>query len=204
MQAIVIYLILIIFPNKYTSEVHYVDPHVLVKIHNILFYLAADGLVLPEERRHSMPIWNEWINVNIKRRAALAIYLLNWAYSVYHCLPSIMCGELAFIPAPTAKILWNARSETEWQVAYYQWLKDWSRCGYLQGEFLLVEEGAKLDERTEMWLEETDEFGMLFMGIRKYTCCVSMFLIATDFCSQCCEERACVPRNKCNVTIMMG
>jgi hypothetical protein len=116
-----------------------------------------------------MPKWEEWLGVNFRRRAVFSLYLLNWSYSVYHCLPSLACEELAFIPAPTAKILWQARSEEEWKFLYARWLKDWDRCGYLQGEFLLIEPGIKLDERTERWLEEADEFGIMFMGISKLT-----------------------------------
>ncbi|EPE30857.1 C6 finger-containing protein [Glarea lozoyensis ATCC 20868] len=165
-QALVIYLLLLMFPTtKTTSEVSFLDPYIFVKITNIAYYLAINGLILTEERKHTMPKWEDWINVNMKRRAALSIYLLNWCYSVYHCLPAIACDELAFLPAPTAKVLWQARSEEEWRFLYARWLKNWDRCGYLQGEFLLIEQGIQMDERSEMWLEETDELGIMFMGI---------------------------------------
>jgi hypothetical protein len=167
-QALVVYLLLLMFPTKSSSEVSFLDPYIFIKITSIAYYLAVNGLILTEERKHTMPKWEDWINVNMKRRASLSIYLLNWCYSVYHCLPAIACDELAFLPAPTAKVLWQARSEEEWRFLYAQWLKNWDRCGYLQGEFLLVEQGIKLDERSEMWLEETDELGIMFMAISKF------------------------------------
>jgi hypothetical protein len=32
-------------------------------------------------------------------------------------------------------------------------------------ELMEVQPGPELDQRTEMWLEEVDEFGMMYMGL---------------------------------------
>jgi hypothetical protein len=75
------------------------------------------------------------------------------------------------MPAPAAKYLWQAKNEQEWDFLYEVWLREWGqvgRCGYLQGEFWMVNEGIKVDERTEMWIEEADEFGMMFLGICEF------------------------------------
>lgn len=69
------------------------------------------------------------------------------------------------MPAPAAKMLWQSQSKDHWECLYDQWLKSWVACGYLQGEFMMIQEGIKVDSRTEMWLEEADEFGMMFMSI---------------------------------------
>jgi len=34
-------------------------------------------------------------------------------------------------------------------------------------ELIAVKPGPELDARTERWLEETDEFGMMYMGLGK-------------------------------------
>lgn len=35
-------------------------------------------------------------------------------------------------------------------------------------ELMAVQPGPELDLRTEMWLEEVDEFGMMYMGLGTY------------------------------------
>jgi hypothetical protein len=71
------------------------------------------------------------------------------------------------MPAPASKSLWQATGREHWQYLYNCWLNTWEECGYLQGEFAIIKPGIKLDPRAEMWLEEADEFGMLFISIGK-------------------------------------
>lgn len=35
-------------------------------------------------------------------------------------------------------------------------------------ELMAVQPGPELDQRTEMWLEEVDEFGMMYMSLGMY------------------------------------
>lgn len=87
---------------------------------------------------------------------------------VYHHIPSFDCHELGYIPAPAPKYLWNATSEEQWKGLYERWLVQWQGQQYLQHEFMFITPGPFLDVRTQLWLEDTDEFGMLFMSICKY------------------------------------
>lgn len=69
------------------------------------------------------------------------------------------------MPASAAKYLWQAKDGMEWETKYGRWLKGWEGEGYLQGEFMGIGEGIGIDERTERWVEEADEFGLMFMTI---------------------------------------
>lgn len=83
-------------------------------------------------------------------------------------LPTFPCTELGFMPAVSSKALWDARTNDEWEITYNRWLSRWTvGGGYLMRELMAVQPGPELDERTEMWLEEVDEFGMMYMSLGK-------------------------------------
>jgi hypothetical protein len=69
------------------------------------------------------------------------------------------------MPAPAAKVLWQAQAEEEWNTRYIHWLSRWSGWGYLQAEFGNIRPGVVMDVRAEKWLEEADEFGFIMISI---------------------------------------
>lgn len=69
------------------------------------------------------------------------------------------------MPAPAAKVLWQAQTEQEWNKSYIQWLARWDCQGYLQGELGKIRPGVVMNPRAERWFEETDEFGFLMISI---------------------------------------
>ncbi|KAK9250411.1 hypothetical protein V1507DRAFT_438159 [Lipomyces tetrasporus] len=134
-------------------------------LQRVVYHVARAGLVLQEERDHVRPSWQAWINVTSKRRAVLSLCLLRWSYSVWNCIPSFDCKELGFMPASAAKWLWQASTREQWETLYNRWLARWDDSGYLQGELAGIDPGVMMDRRSEMWLEETDEFGITMMSI---------------------------------------
>jgi hypothetical protein len=115
-QATVIYEILLLLPSKTSPEIPFVEPYIFSSIAKLVYYVAVNGMAHAEERTHTMPQWKDLINVNSKRRSTLALYLLHRAYTVYHGLPSTTCREMAFLPAITAKVPWQARRKEEWEL----------------------------------------------------------------------------------------
>ncbi|CAG8959030.1 hypothetical protein HYFRA_00012190 [Hymenoscyphus fraxineus] len=167
LQALTIYVLMLLFPSKRAplSTLAYVDPQIFTAIQTIVYHFVSLSLILPAEQNASMPPYRKWIHVEATRRAVLTLYLIHWAYSIYHCLPSFACEELGFMPASAAKYLWQATNEQEWEKKYEAWLRAWKGVGFLQGEFVAIEEGVTINERAERWLEEADEFGVMFMTI---------------------------------------
>ncbi|KAL4733633.1 hypothetical protein BDV11DRAFT_213617 [Aspergillus similis] len=172
LQAVVIYLIILLFPSR-NSPPTLPTPSLLHKIQDLGNHAANTGLFLQEEREAMRPSWTAWVHVTSKRRAVLSLYLLRWALSVFHNAPLLNCREVGFMPAPAAKILWQAKSEQEWNSLYIRWLARWDGHGYLQGEFDRIRPGIKMEDRAEKWLEEADEFGMIMMSIVNATDCPS-------------------------------
>ncbi|OJJ97799.1 hypothetical protein ASPACDRAFT_45097 [Aspergillus aculeatus ATCC 16872] len=170
LQAIVIYLIILRFPGE-SSRPTLPPPTLLHKIQELANHAANMGLFLQEEREAMRPTWTAWVHVTSKRRAVLSLYLLHWALSVFHNAPPLDCRQVGFMPAPAAKILWQAKSEQEWNSLYIRWLARWDGHGYIQGEFDQIRPGIKMEERAEKWLEEADEFGMIMMSIVNATDC---------------------------------
>jgi hypothetical protein len=71
------------------------------------------------------------------------------------------------MPAPAAKYLWQASSREQWEKLYLKWLVMWDGRQYMQWEYFTIGPGVALDKRAELWLEDADEFGIMFMSIGK-------------------------------------
>lgn len=161
------YVIMMIFPNKNQIAIPNLDHSLFSDILQIVWYTVNTGLVLQEETDHTIPSWESWVHVTSKRKAIFTLYMVHWSYSVYHRLPSFDCAELGFMPAPTARFLWEAKSKEQWELLYQKWLAQWDGCEFMQHEFMYVKPGVMLDERTQKWLEDADELGILFSAICK-------------------------------------
>jgi hypothetical protein len=165
LQALVMYTIILMFPGCDQVSVSLVDPAIFLCLQRVVSYVACTGLMLAEEKENIRPPWKLWVHVTSKRRAVFSLYLLHWSYSVYHNLESFACRQLGFMPAPAPKFLWQAETEHRWEELYDRWLAQWGDCPYMMGEFHNIRAGTSLERRTEMWLEDADELGVLFFTI---------------------------------------
>ncbi|KAJ5679366.1 hypothetical protein N7462_007610 [Penicillium macrosclerotiorum] len=165
LQAIVIYAIILISPTANSEGPRADHSEVFRQIERLVYHVVRTGLFLPEEKDQARLSWAAWIHITSKRRAVLALYLLHWAYSVLYRVPCFDCRDLGFMPAPTAKVLWQAPTEQEWKKSYLQWLARWNGQLYLQGEIGNIRPGPVMDARAERWLQEADEFGFIFISI---------------------------------------
>ncbi|KAH7045184.1 hypothetical protein B0J12DRAFT_152287 [Macrophomina phaseolina] len=126
--------------------------------------LVTSGLFHPAELSHRLPDWREWAVVSAKRRTILCLNMLEWVWSLARGFPVLTCFELGPLPAPAAGYLWREGDEREWQRLYGEWLQQWKDGGYLMAEFFHIKAGKPLDVRSEAWLAEADELGVLFMA----------------------------------------
>lgn len=69
--------------------------------------------------------------------------------------------------SPSAKSLWEAKSGLEWDQCVNAWSRRWNDGPHLLIELMEIAPEDPLTGRTEMWLEETDEFGTLLMSLGK-------------------------------------
>lgn len=126
--------------------------------------LAGTGLFLEHEANHTIPDWRQWAIVSAKRRTILALHHVEWAWSLLHGYPILTCFELGPLPAPAAGYLWQETKEDQWHARYRLWIQQWQSGSYKMTEFFHIDPSGELDARTEMWLAEVDDFGMMLMA----------------------------------------
>lgn len=165
MQSALILLVILLFGDKGQSALPAPQAaSLLIEIWEVKTRLASTGLFLEQEMRHTSPSWREWAIVSAKRRTILALHHLEWAWSVLHGYPELLCVELGPLPAPAAKHLWEQQNERKWDVLYETWRTQWKGGYYSMAELFPIKSGTELDERTEAWLAEADEFGVMVMA----------------------------------------
>lgn len=167
-QALLIYSIILLFPVPQKPASWTFDLPTLVSLQDISSYISESSLILPAETIRIRPSWEEWVLVGCKRRTIMALYCFEWIYAMLYGLPTFPCTDLGFIPSPAGKVLWNARTKEEWEAAYDRWLGRWAGVDVHTLEDLAkIQPGPEIDARTEMWLEEADEFGVMYMALGK-------------------------------------
>ncbi|KAH6889444.1 hypothetical protein B0T10DRAFT_513959 [Thelonectria olida] len=168
-QSILVLLTILLFGIGQTDNLrHPVDAQLLVGAWDVKHHLAATGLFLEQESNQTIPPWKQWAIVSSKRRTIIAFHHLEWAWSILHGYPTLTCFELGPLPAPAPRYLWRETNEKAWKRLYDEWLRQWKDGSYKMAEFFEINPGGSLDERSEMWLAEADEFGMMLMAEGKY------------------------------------
>lgn len=164
-QSILILAIILFFGDTQAPAVsHPLDAQLLVEMWQIKHHLASTGLFLEEEVKHTLPPWKKWAIVSAKRRTIISLHHLEWAWSLLYGYPVLTCFELGPLPAPAASYLWQELDGTQWERQYNGWLLQWKGGSYKIGELLHINPGEQLDARSDMWLAEVDEFGMIIMA----------------------------------------
>ncbi|KAH7313545.1 hypothetical protein B0I35DRAFT_275267 [Stachybotrys elegans] len=164
LQAMAIYAIIILSPSKGWISGAYVDLSIFLRLRSLVQQVVAKDLFL-EERAEQQLSWAAWIDITSKRRAILTLYLLEFACALYQGVSSYDCVDLSPMPAPAAKVLWQATTEDQWNRLYRKWLERWAGQPYMQAEFFRVKPGIAMNARAERWFAEADEFGFIMVGI---------------------------------------
>ncbi len=165
MQSTVLLLIILLFAGGAQPALP-VDQAVrlLIVMREMKHRLAGTGLFLEQEIRHLSPKWAEWAIVSAKRRTILALHHIEWAWCVLNGYPELICLELGPLPTPAPKHLWQEQNERVWDASYQKWRAHWKGGYYAMAKLFPIQAGAELDVRTESWLAEADEYGLMIMA----------------------------------------
>ncbi|KAM0263346.1 hypothetical protein ACHAQJ_001202 [Trichoderma viride] len=170
-QSMLILLIILFFGiGQSPALAHPIDAQLLIDMWDVKRRLASTGLFLEQESNHTLPSWKEWAIVSAKRRTILGLHHLEWAWSLRRGYPILTCFELGPFPAPAARYLWQNGQEKEWERLYKDWLRQWADGSYKMMELFRVnasKDSDALDPRSELWLAEADEFGVMLMAESK-------------------------------------
>ena len=165
MQSVLILVSLLILDHAEAPALpHPRDALLLIELWDMKAALARTGLFLNEEICHTLPNWRQWTLTEAKRRTIQSLNHLEWAWSVLNGYPVLTCFELGPLPAPAASQLWRASDEKAWTDLYIEWLWRWKDGSYKMVEFFYIEPKGQLDRRSELWLSEADEFGLMLMA----------------------------------------
>ncbi|KFY36843.1 hypothetical protein V495_07573 [Pseudogymnoascus sp. VKM F-4514 (FW-929)] len=164
-QAYLIYSIMAIFFPIQGSNM--INDATMVTLHEMAFRTAQAGLASQAELARSQPTWESWIIVSAKRRAIFAFYLLSNVYNADNCAPNFLAEELREVHVPDAKRLWEARSRSEWEREYTQYLSKWEDGPMLISELWLSPDTGSPGrrERIDRWVQSADEFGMMLFAV---------------------------------------
>jgi hypothetical protein len=166
LQALLVYAIIAFFWFDGESPDPLVDETTVMRIQQVAYRLATNGLFIQVETDHTRPKWEEWIIVSAKRRTILTLYCFDCVFTTAKGLPTFPCDELTSMPAPAGKILWQAQSREQWERAYDQWLVRWSSGTFLVGDLMRKSQpGPRAEDRLQQWLSEVDEFGLMTMVV---------------------------------------
>jgi hypothetical protein len=168
-QAYLIYSMMLFFSPQYGQSL--IDRQVMVNLLDFACDMATTGVVCPAEIANSRPDWESWIVACTKRRTLYTLYFFDNIFCTARGLPTFIGEELASLPAPARKTLWEASDRTAWEKRYTIHLTEWPD-GALRIDELWPGPELGKDERrrrVDRWLETVDEFGMMLFTVTHLT-----------------------------------
>lgn len=163
-QSLLLLMSVLFFDTSNASVVaHPIDAQIVIDVWEVKRRLAETGLFVAESSDHYHPLWHQWAMANAKQRTFMALTHLELAWSIYHGYPPFPCHALGPLPAPAPGFLWREAEEWRWEQLYDEWRRKWPDGGYTMAECITLDAIGTLDARTELWLAEADEFGMVLI-----------------------------------------
>jgi hypothetical protein len=148
-----------------------IDQDVMIKLQELAGDAAGKGTLCLAESEGTRPDWESWIVASAKRRTLFTTSLFDNLVNFRQGSPSFAAVELASLPAPASKVLWNAQTRRSWNQAYNQQLSHWS-----DGELLISDLWPQskanleaLQPKIDRWLSSIDEFGMMLYAVTSHT-----------------------------------
>ncbi|OCT50079.1 putative C6 finger domain protein [Cladophialophora carrionii] len=148
-----------------------IDQDIMMRLQELAGDAAGKGTICHGETEGTRPDWESWIVASTKRRTLFASSLFDNLVNFSQGSPSFVAVELAGLPAPAGKNLWNARTRQSWNQAYNLQL------GHLgDGELLISDlwpqseaNSEVLQPKIDRWLSSVDEFGMMLYAVTAHT-----------------------------------
>ncbi|KAG8418969.1 type 1 serine/threonine-protein phosphatase catalytic subunit glc7 [Metarhizium acridum] len=172
-QAYLIYSLVLFFVLNHSRDANFRE--IMTNLQQLACSSAGQGLVCAAEQRRARPRWEEWIVCEAKLRTLYVMYLFDSTLCIQEGLPTFLGNELSGLPAPSNKLLWQAKSRYDWEKEYNMHMTEW------MGESLTIDElwpmPADLDTRAverrrirvDHWLENLDEYGTMLYAVTRCT-----------------------------------
>jgi hypothetical protein len=167
LQAYLMYVIMLFSmsdPNK-------LDADLAMNLQSLAGDAAGKGTICPAEAQGTRPDWESWIIAAAKRRTLFTTSIFDNLVNFTTGSPSFVAVELASLPAPASKQLWESATRWEWQQCYNEELGHWKDGQLLISDLwpfskpLTEEQNRRIDQ----WLLGVDEFGMMIYAVTSHT-----------------------------------
>lgn len=172
-QACLIYAMVLFF--EFTPPSMPFIRQAMINLQEVACATSQRGLACISERTIGpSPERKVWHVVEAKRRTLYTMYLLDNILSVTDGLPIYIGHELKGLYAPSSKQLWEAKC-TEWEQIYHSHRFEWGSSRFRLDELWPVSSGTQehllkqRQERTDKWLKDVDEFGMMLYAVTSCT-----------------------------------
>ncbi|KEF56557.1 uncharacterized protein A1O9_06745 [Exophiala aquamarina CBS 119918] len=169
LQAYLLYSMMLFF--EYCSPKSFVEQDAMIKLQGLAGDVARTGTVCLAETRDTRPDWESWIVASAKRRTLFVASMFDNLVNFTLGTPSFIATELAELPAPASKRLWESSNRNSWNMAYNQHLTEWIEAPFLVSELWPVADmnSARRQQRLGQWLSNVDEFGMMIYSVTAHT-----------------------------------
>ncbi|KZT26433.1 hypothetical protein NEOLEDRAFT_1177441 [Neolentinus lepideus HHB14362 ss-1] len=164
-QAYLIYSIMLFFSSSAVGK-SLVDRTVMINLQEFACSVSQTGLVCAAELEHTRPRWESWIIASAKRRTLYTMYILDNVFCSLNQIPCHIAEELAMLPAPASKVLWESRDREQWERDYNVFLAAWKGGSLRIGELWPSPDRStpQQQDRIQKWLEGVDEYGMMYFS----------------------------------------
>ena len=168
-QAYLLYCMILFF--HFHAGHHSFLRQSVIELQEIACRSAAEGLVCKSELDSQRPAWSSWVLAEAKRRTLFTMYLFDNILCAEDGLPTFISKEVSGLPAPASKRLWEAVSETQFEIAYNSHLALWNSSGLSIDELWPMSPGLSIGEvavarkRVDQWLQTVDEYGTMLFAI---------------------------------------
>jgi hypothetical protein len=153
------------------SSTKAIDPDIMMKLQDVAGDVVSQGTLCFAEAEGTRPDWESWIVAAAKRRTLFTTSLFDNLVNFTLGSPSFAAVELASLPAPAAKVLWNARTRQDWNQAYNYQLAQGDDSQLLISDLWpqSAENFQALQPKIGRWLSTVDEFGMMIYSVTTHT-----------------------------------
>ena len=95
------------------------------------------------------------------------MYLFDNVFNALANVPTYIAEELANLPVPASKALWEATERENWEREYDRHLTAWEGGELRISElwFAPEKDSPERRDRVDRWVESVDEFGMMLFAV---------------------------------------
>lgn len=154
-------------------------PEQIATLHDLASKVSAAGIMCSEEAGGtSAPRWESWVVAEAKHRTVFCVYMFEDVYNYQSGATTYLADELAVLPAPASKWMWQAADRDSFGAEYAEWARAWNEQRALaisklwprefeeSGDIAAEERRQqKVGERVARWAEGVDEFGMFLLAV---------------------------------------